>query len=30
MQEVVMASRRFAVLDSDSHVVEPPELWRNI
>lgn len=22
-----MASRHFAVLDSDSHVAEPPELW---
>src|ERR1700691_2617740 len=22
-----MANKRFAVFDSDSHVVEPPELW---
>jgi hypothetical protein len=27
MQETFMATKDFAVFDSDSHVVEPPELW---
>jgi hypothetical protein len=24
---MMLATKEFAVFDSDSHVVEPPELW---